>query len=167
MENPKPVVKIGQPLTEDEYFQLRDTIKPEPEKPENWFNGKLSQNDILDIVKKAVDTVYNKIVKKYNEKEKEAPKEKKLTNNGEPEKEDDPDKFEVVEQMEVAKDIEKALYDKVAEKKVSTAYRWIVSVGYEYSLRFKPTKDDFVAHIEYKFLTISIIMVQGAHELKK
>lgn len=151
------------------HIQKRNTIhflNPSSEK-ENWFDGKLSKKDIEGILT-PLGNNYNKKLEEIEAKLNETPKEKKVTNNGDPEPDEiDPEKLTVKEQMEFAKDIENALYLKLAEKKVSTAYRWIVSVGYEYSQRFKPTKEDWVAHIEYLFLTISIIMVKGAHELKK
>lgn len=146
--------------------QRRDTIHIIKNSPEPWFNGKLSKDDITKLLT-PLGEKYNKKIKEKEAKLNEASKEKKVTNNGEPEPaEVDPEKFSVDEQKEFAQDVENALAAVLVQKKVSTAYRWIVSVGYEYCQRFKPTKDDWVVHIEYLFLTISIIMVQGAHEIK-
>ena len=146
--------------------QRRDTIHFIKNSPGTWFNGILSQDDITKLLTPMREK-YNKKIEEKEAKLNEASKEKKVTNNGEPEPaEIDPEKFSVDEQKEFANDVETALAAVLVQKKVSTAYRWIVSVGYDYCQRFKPTKDDWVVHVEFLFLTISIIMVQGAHEIK-
>ena len=93
--------------------------------------------------------------------------EKKVTEKGKDEVEEDPDLFDASAQQNIAQRIENSLHEMLTKKNASTALRWIVTVGYEYNLRFKPTKDDRVAHIKCEFLTIAIVMVKGAHEIKK